>query len=81
MRESKLADFFSIPLCREGDDESALLSELALLLWGKHHERFGVAELTFFHRNRHVTFSKAGQMLLGERQRRRLISRHHVEVQ
>jgi hypothetical protein len=76
-----LADFFSIPLCREGDDESALLAELALLLGGKHYERFGVAELTFFHRNRYVAFPYAGEMLLGERQCRRLISCHHVEVQ
>jgi hypothetical protein len=40
-----------------------------------------MAELTFFHRHRHGTFSQASQMLLGELQRRCLISRHHVEVQ
>ena len=71
----------SCELGREGDDEPALLSELFLLLRGKHHERFSVAELTFFHGHRHVAFPNAGQMFLGECQRRRLIGRHHVEVQ
>jgi hypothetical protein len=67
-------------LSRESDDEPALLSELSLLLRGKHHERLGMAELTFFHCNRHIAFANAGQMLLSECQCRRLISRHHVEV-
>src|SRR5512147_2217048 len=69
------------PLCRKGDDEPALLAELPLLFGGKHYQGFGVAELTFLDRNRHVTFPKARQMFFGECQCRRLISRHHVEMQ
>ena len=67
-------------LSRQPKNKSALLLELALLVGVEKDERFAVAKLAFFRRDR-LPLTDAGEILLGELDRGVLIGRHHVKMQ
>ncbi|CAE6690994.1 hypothetical protein NSPZN2_10222 [Nitrospira defluvii] len=79
--EERLEGGFLSRSDRQRNDEPALLAKLALLLHGKHHERFAVAELAFFERDDRLRFADAHQVLFGKRECLFLTRRHHIEVQ